>query len=362
MSESEDEASKRRRAWWIALDTENLDFIDSHAGSERPSQLQVYVQKALSSERRMAFQLLVERYQDRLPADWKNDLLKRMAHDGNTGAVRTLLALGIDDLNVGYPLIPATMAGHIEVVRVLLEAGADPNHGDLRFGNALNFANEDRYPEVVSLLKDYGGKPLVLTGWGREASSAGWLRSLNEQAGRTWRTLFPPSRKKVLKVFEKAVPDAFAQLSKDEGLLCFALCTDSDLRTIYATGYTASDRASFDEESFCYLPAEWMRLEGGGGLIEQASELLSKWTDRQYGREDASIGPDDDQLRPWKLSMFEAMVDILIQQRDAGHLGSSVPILLGPHDGSDWWSVRVSEATERLNTPEFFAEWKKHAC
>lgn len=72
--------------------------------------------------------------------------LLRAAADGLSVAVRELLSAPRLDLNATAPrsgktaLVLASRAGHLEVVRMLLGAGADVTLGDTKGWTALHFA------------------------------------------------------------------------------------------------------------------------------------------------------------------------------------------------------------------------------
>ena len=62
----------------------------------------------------------------------------------------------------GFPLRSAAKAGHIEIVRLLLEHGADPNkpeHGLAPFGGSLYDSAQNGHFDVVKLLLENGGNP-----------------------------------------------------------------------------------------------------------------------------------------------------------------------------------------------------------
>ena len=85
--------------------------------------------------------------------------------DGYIEIVRMLLEYGIDPdpvNSIHNPLIYAIENGHIEIVRMLLEYGADPNSNDNYMRSALIYAigsdfNQDI--EIVRLLLDAGADP-----------------------------------------------------------------------------------------------------------------------------------------------------------------------------------------------------------
>ena len=89
------------------------------------------------------------------------------AVNGNANEVCKLLSSSMIDVNKSpySPYIPdtplqrATFCGHIEVVKLLLDAGADPNVTD-RFGETLVYkASDGGHKNVLKLLLDRGGNP-----------------------------------------------------------------------------------------------------------------------------------------------------------------------------------------------------------
>ncbi len=90
------------------------------------------------------------------------------AHVGHVERVRELLDQDPALVNqpgddrLGTPLVHAAGRGHLEIVRLLLERGADPNapeEGNAPHGRALYSAVYDRYFEVARLLLEHGANP-----------------------------------------------------------------------------------------------------------------------------------------------------------------------------------------------------------
>ena len=90
------------------------------------------------------------------------------AYVGNAGRVRELLDLDPSLVNQssedgsGTPLAHAAARGHLEVVRLLLERGADPNvpeEGHAPHGRALYAAVYNKHFDVARLLLEHGANP-----------------------------------------------------------------------------------------------------------------------------------------------------------------------------------------------------------
>ena len=83
-----------------------------------------------------------------------------LARDGYLDVVKILVNAGINvnqfDEDGVTPLIWAVKEGHQEMVRFLLENGASVNEKDGR--TALYYANQNGQPQLIDLLKSYGGK------------------------------------------------------------------------------------------------------------------------------------------------------------------------------------------------------------
>ena len=93
--------------------------------------------------------------------------------DAGSEILETILKAGADpnqpDIKYGnfdtYPLIYAARHGNVNVTRLLLQYGADPN---IKNGHALIFACDNADFEVASLLIDSGANPKATGNWGVE--------------------------------------------------------------------------------------------------------------------------------------------------------------------------------------------------
>lgn len=87
--------------------------------------------------------------------------LARMALDGNLGEVRLLLGRGASPNAASdhYPaIVLAASNGHAQIVRELIEHGADVNaKGDSDY-TALAYAKDNNYTEIVRMLKNARAK------------------------------------------------------------------------------------------------------------------------------------------------------------------------------------------------------------
>ena len=70
-------------------------------------------------------------------------------YDGHIEVIRTLLDRGA---NHASPLGCAAYNGHLEIARLLLERGADPNIADKHGNPPIHGAAENDYPEIVTIV------------------------------------------------------------------------------------------------------------------------------------------------------------------------------------------------------------------
>jgi len=104
----------------------------------------------------------------------RNWVLVSQAHRGDIRSVEWLLAAGANKY-LSEALRNAAFKGHRNIVKVLLEHGADPNATDLRFqesggaGTPLMTAAEEGHEEVLKLLLEHGADPTASNVEGRTA-------------------------------------------------------------------------------------------------------------------------------------------------------------------------------------------------
>lgn len=92
----------------------------------------------------------------------ERDSLHRECVLGNTERVAGLVAGGRDvneAIGGKTPLYLAAEHGHLEIVRILVEAGADPNAGDFSGRTPLDSATENGHQEVARYLAEHGAGP-----------------------------------------------------------------------------------------------------------------------------------------------------------------------------------------------------------
>lgn len=144
----------------------------------------------------------------------------------------------------------------------------------------------------------------------------------------------------------------------DDPIARYAICTDDDLRTLYATACTRTQVGRFENASRSFVPAEWFRGIEHYAQLDAASSLLSRLADAHYEEEDDGIDPDADHLRPWKAELFAAVVAGLSAHRESGTFGSEVFLIATSHDPGEWLGAQVDEATKTLNSAELYESWR----
>ena len=90
--------------------------------------------------------------------------LRLAAERGNVDIIRRVLSSFMVDMNFKTernrsPLILAARKGHKDVVKLLLDRGAEPNMADQYGGTPLHFAALEGHKDVVQLLLDGGAEP-----------------------------------------------------------------------------------------------------------------------------------------------------------------------------------------------------------
>ena len=90
--------------------------------------------------------------------------LMQPSFDGNIKEVRRLLSIGMVNINCeddrkSTPLLVAASNGHEDVVKLLLDNGADPDKADRYKWTALHWATYYKEEDVVKLLLERGAQP-----------------------------------------------------------------------------------------------------------------------------------------------------------------------------------------------------------
>ncbi|MEM9367975.1 MAG: ankyrin repeat domain-containing protein [Planctomycetota bacterium] len=114
----------------------------------------------------------------------------------------------------GFPLRSAAKAGHIRIVRLLLEHGADPNqseYGLAPFGGALFDAVQNGNKQIVRVLLDHGANP------NQEIESSGNVHSIAIHEGRD---------EEMLRLLESAGAKPFDPNAHDDQIYLQALNRD----------------------------------------------------------------------------------------------------------------------------------------
>jgi ankyrin repeat protein len=96
--------------------------------------------------------------------NWREfTLLHDMAHTADSSKASLLIRYGadvhyIDDEYRSTPLGYAARWGHVEMVKVLLDSGADPNKSGASWSTPLSWARRKHHAQVETLLLDAGAK------------------------------------------------------------------------------------------------------------------------------------------------------------------------------------------------------------
>jgi len=96
--------------------------------------------------------------------NWREfTLLHDMAHTADSSKARLLIRYGadvnyVDDEYRSTPLGYAARWGHIEMVKLLLDSGADPNKSGASWSTPLSWARRKHHAQVETLLLDGGAK------------------------------------------------------------------------------------------------------------------------------------------------------------------------------------------------------------
>jgi len=96
--------------------------------------------------------------------NWREfTLLHDMAHTADSSKASLLIRYGadvnyVDDEYRSTPLGYAARWGHVEMVKVLLDSGADPNKSGAPWSTPLSWARRKHHAQVETLLLDGGAK------------------------------------------------------------------------------------------------------------------------------------------------------------------------------------------------------------
>jgi len=117
---------------------EIADWLIAHGAHDELSPLDRFVAACARGDRAQADAMLGARPGLRSELDRRHhQMLQRFAESGNAAVLETMIACGFDpqarDKDGVTPLHRAAMSGHVDAVRVLLNAGADVNALDAQF-------------------------------------------------------------------------------------------------------------------------------------------------------------------------------------------------------------------------------------
>lgn len=127
-----------------------------------------------------------------------------------------------------------------------------------------------------------------------------------------------------------------------EALTGFALCTDDDLTTLYAAASSRTILESVAVRGARFQPTEWP--EAASGSIAVVSKALQHRSEKDFAE---GIAGD-----------FEALVQALLELRNAGLFAPSAFLTVLSTDPSPHMERLERSATVRLNPPEVLRDWR----
>lgn len=99
-------------------------------------------------------------YINNLNQEEKDKNLIDAAYNGQTNVIKLLIESGADinakNIHGNTALIFASARGYLDIVKYLIEVGADINLKNNLGNTALMYAYNDKYKEIIELLKKHG--------------------------------------------------------------------------------------------------------------------------------------------------------------------------------------------------------------
>ncbi len=156
----------------------------------------------------------------------------------------------------------------------------------------------------------------------------------------------------MLELLEEAIVAAVRALRDSQGggaLEGFAICTDEDLSSLYAAGFTAEEGAQHTGEyHYRYCPAEWPEELAS---FERASKAFGELA---AARRAESAGEE------WKQSVLGQVVDVLQSHRERETFGAAALVAFVSHDCGDPFFAWMDAGVKALNSPSLYAKWREY--